>query len=77
MQTSRRSAKYWAGVIDEPTLVTAVDSPGAQQPEQLVFQGEQVIRNPGIFVGPGAGIELAPQRRACRPARPARKTTSR
>jgi hypothetical protein len=60
LQTSRRSAKYWAGVIDEPTLATAVGSPEAQQPEQLVLQGEQVIRNPGVFVGPDAGIEPGP-----------------
>ena len=67
LQTSRRSAKYWAGVAGWPTLMTAAGSLGPQQPEQPVLHGEQVAWSRGSLRRAGAS-SLAPQGRACRPA---------
>ena len=60
LQTSRRSAKYWAVVAGWPMLMTAAGSPGAQQPEEPVLQREQVIRGRGAFRSLGGSVEPGP-----------------
>ena len=60
LQTSRRSAKYWAGVAGWPTLIAAAGPSGPQQLEQPVLEGEQVVGSRGIFSGPRRIVEPGP-----------------
>ena len=68
LQTSRRSAKYWAGVAGWPTLMTAAGSPARSRRSS---QSCKASRSSGAGESSPAragASSLAPQGRACRPA---------